>query len=215
MIITSRKDFDGLLKTLRGKKKVFLLGCGECSTQCKTGGERDLKEMSEKLAVAGILTTGSVVVEEPCHIPLTKKELRTNKSAVDDADAVMVLACGAGVQSASEALPEKPVYSGVDTLFLGNINRSGDFTEKCSMCGQCELNSTAGLCPVTRCPKSLLNGPCGGMQDGMCEVDSEASCIWVEIYKRSEKEGRMDEYMTISPPKDYSFSLKPSSLKIR
>lgn len=215
MIITSKKDFNDLEKVLEGKKKVFLLGCGECSTQCKTGGEKDLEEMAELLENSGIETTGGVVVEEPCHIPLTKKELRANKDNVARADAVMVLACGAAVQSVAETLPDKPVYTGVDTLFLGNINRSGDFSEKCSMCGKCELNSTAGLCPVTRCPKGLLNGPCGGVDNGRCEVDRDIPCIWVEIYNRSEKEGRLDEFLAIAPPKDYSFRLRPSSLVIR
>jgi len=215
LIITSKKDFKDLEKVLEGKKKVFLLGCGECSTQCKTGGEKDLEDMSCLLESAGIETTGGVVVAEPCHIPLTRKELRANKEEVARADAIMVLACGAAVQSVAETMPDKPVYTGVDTLFLGNINRNGDFSEKCSMCGKCELNSTAGLCPVTRCPKGLLNGPCGGVDNGRCEVDRELSCIWVEIYNRSEKEGRLDEFMTITPPKDYSFRLRPSSLVIR
>jgi len=215
LIITSKKDFKDLEKRLAGKEKVFLLGCGECSTQCKTGGEKDLEEMVSLLEDAGIKTTGGVVVAEPCHIPLTKKELRARKEEVARADAVMVLACGAAVQSVAEALPDKPVYTGVDTLFLGNINRNGDFSEKCSMCGKCELNNTAGLCPVTRCPKGLLNGPCGGVDNGRCEVDNDISCIWVEIYKRSEKEGRLEEFMAVTPPKDYSFSLRPSSLLIR
>lgn len=215
MIITSKKDFSDLKKVLEGKKSVFLLGCGECSTQCRTGGEKELQEMSRLLDNAGIETTGGVVVDEPCHIPLTRKELRAHKSEVARADAIMVMACGAAVQSAAEALPDKPVYTGVDTLFLGNINRSGDFSEKCSMCGKCELNSTAGLCPVTRCPKGLLNGPCGGVDNGRCEVDRDIPCIWVEIYKRSQKEGRLREFMAISPPKDYSFRPRPSSLLIR
>jgi len=215
LIITSKKKFQDLEKVLKGKKKIFLLGCGECSTQCKTGGEEDLKAMASLLGDARIETTGSVVVTEPCHIPLTKKELRTRKDEVSRADAVMVLACGAAVQSVAQVLPDKPVYTGVDTRFLGNINRSGDFTEKCSLCGKCELNNTAGLCPVTRCPKGLLNGPCGGVDNGRCEVDKTIACIWVDIYNRSKKEGRLDEFMAITPPKDYSFNLKPSSLQIR
>lgn len=171
--------------------------------------------MAVRLNEKGIKTVGYVVIDEPCHIPLTKKELRAHKEAIGESDAVIVSACGAGVQSVTEALPDTPVYSGVDTLFLGNINRNGDFTEKCSMCGKCELNNTAGLCPVTRCPKGLLNGPCGGMEDGRCEVNSDQPCIWVEIYDRSKKEGRLEELKEIIPPKDYSFRVKPSALVIR
>ena len=140
-----------------------------------------------------------------------KRQLRQHKEAVEQAQALLVFSCGAGVQSFSQVL-EKPVYAGNDSLFLGNIQRFGNFIEHCSICGECLLNETGGICPVTNCPKGLLNGPCGGMDKGKCETDPERECVWVRIYKRLEKLGQLDKMKQALPPKNYARAARPHKL---
>ena len=126
---------------------------------------------------AGKSVTGSVIIDEACHMLRVSRDLRGKQQMVDDADALLVMACGAGIQSVSAATPKKTVAA-LDSMFLGNISRFGQFEQKCSLCGECILTETAGICPVTACPKGLLNGPCGGMDAGRCETDPEAECAW-------------------------------------
>jgi hypothetical protein len=133
---------------------------------------------------------------------------------VDDADAVLVMACGAGIQSVSAATPKNTVAA-LDSLFLGNIRRFGQFEQKCSLCGDCVLSETAGICPVTSCPKGLLNGPCGGMDEGRCETDQEAECAWVQIYTRIRETGRDSTVAESIPPKNYAKIPKPGKLKLQ
>lgn len=212
MIITKQKPVSEILEALRGAKSVFIVGCGDCSTLCRTGGQRELDEMAEKLNENSVAVTGSDVVPAACHELDTQRVLRKNKEALAKAEALLVLTCGAGVQAVGEYL-EKPVISGCDSLFIGNSKRQMHYYEKCSACGDCVLNRTATLCPVTRCPKGLLNSPCGGARNGKCEADKKNDCIWIKIYERMKKHGRLDDFMEIIPPKDYSASQKPHRLE--
>jgi hypothetical protein len=122
------------------------------------------------------------------------------------------MACGAGIQSVSAAT-EKKCIAALDSLFLGNIKRFGHFEQKCSLCGECILTESAGICPVTACPKGLLNGPCGGMDEGRCEIDQEAECAWAQIFAKSKGSGSMNLAETI-PPKNFSKIPKPGKLKL-
>lgn len=124
------------------------------------------------------------------------------------------MACGAGIQTVSE-LKKIPVVAALDTLFLGNVKRFGQFEERCSLCGECILNKTGGICPVTSCAKGLLNGPCGGMHDGKCEIDPERDCAWVKIYERLEELGQLETFEEIFAPKDYSKGIKPKELILK
>ena len=141
-----------------------------------------------------------------------KSQLAELQDSIGNYDAVVSLACGAGVQSVSAA-NEKRAIAGLDTLFLGNIRRLGQFEQKCSLCGECILTETAGICPVTVCPKGLLNGPCGGMQEGRCETDHEADCAWLQIYQRLQNQGKVENLREFVAQKDFSKMLKPGKIK--
>lgn len=214
MIITKPRDWSRIEENLAsiGAKRVFLMGCGQCATVAHTGGESELRETAERLEAAGIEVTGWTVGEVTCHLNGTKLESRKHQAQIDAADAVLVLACGAGVQTTADAIP-KPVFPGLESLFLGTVIRNGVFEERCQTCGDCVLDKTAGICPVTTCPKGLLNGPCGGMWDGMCEVLTDRECTHVRIRNRLTAQGRAGKG-TLAP-KDFSKTLKPGSVNIR
>lgn len=210
MIITKQKEFKDILKFLEGQDKIFLIGCGECSTTCKTGGEDDIKKIKEALEKAGKTVTGYSIPAAPCIAAKVKLELAKNRKTIEASDAVLVLACGLGVQSVAENLRiDRKVHVGCDTLFMGAIDGSGAFLERCSACGDCILDMTGLICPITRCPKSLLNGPCGGQDKGKCEVDKTRDCAWILIYNALKKQNRLDLLKEIKPPKDYSKLTKP------
>ena len=213
MIISKQKSFDDILTALEGCGRIFLVGCAKCATVCKSGGEEEVFQMQERLAASGREITGSIVIDEACHMLRAARDLRGKKEMVEEADALLVLACGAGVQSVSEAVPKKTVAA-LDTLFLGNIRRLGQFEQKCSLCGECIVTDTGGICPATACPKGLLNGPCGGMAEGRCETDADAECAWVRIFERLTSRGEAGRLTTIVPVKDFSRTLKPGKLKV-
>ncbi len=207
MIITKKKDFGDILEYLKGREKVFLFGCNSCAEQCRTGGEREVEEMKRLLGEEGKEVTGSSVVDETCYNMLIKREFK-RKEAAASSDAILVLACGAGVRTVAENTDDgTPVLPALDTLFLATVERYGRFFEGCSLCGECVLGETAGVCPHTYCPKGLLNGPCGGMDGGRCEVDLENGCAWIDIYRRLKAQGRLHVLKRISPPKDHSKDL--------
>jgi ferredoxin len=212
MIVSKQKPFPEILAALEGSTKIFLVGCAKCATVCKAGGEEEVWQMQEQLSAAGKEVTGSIVIDEVCHMLRTGRDLRSRKEMVGEADALLVLACGAGVQSVSSAGDKKTV-AGLDTLFLGNIRRFGQFEQKCSLCGECILAETAGICPVTVCSKGLLNGPCGGMQEGRCETDHEAECAWNQIYQRLQNQGTVDNLRRFVAQKDFSKKLRPGKIK--
>jgi len=214
MIISSRKNNEELLAALDGAERVFLVGCGACATACKSGGEEEVFQMQEWLEAVQCDVTGSVVIDEACHIMRAGRDLRHHKQAVEDADALLVLSCGAGIQSIS-ASSDKRVIGGLDSLFLGNIRRFGQYEEKCSLCGDCILNDTAGICPVTNCSKGLLNGPCGGMEEGRCEVDHEIDCAWHLIYERLKKQKRSGVFARTVAPKHWDRRRKPGRFNIK
>ena len=169
--------------------------------------------MAELLEKEGKNITGSAIPAETCYSMLVKKYFREDKDAVEKADAFLVLACGAGVKAIADAAgDEKPVFPALDSLYLANVTRYGHFFEGCSLCGDCVLGETGGICPHTQCPKGLLNGPCGGMANGKCEVNMENDCVWIVIYRRLKAQGRLAMLKKIAPPKDYSNSVKPRTV---
>ncbi|MCD6460123.1 methylenetetrahydrofolate reductase C-terminal domain-containing protein [bacterium] len=214
MIITTAKQLDNLFDVLKEHQCVFLIGCGSCAAACHTGGEEDIIEIKKVLEEHNKTITGYCIPKETCHHLLTRKELIAHKQDIDKSGCIMVFSCGAGVQAVVSFYEDKEVYSALDTLFLGNVHRFGKFSETCSMCGQCVLNKTGGICPVTRCAKGLLNGPCGGAKNGKCEVNPENECVWVSIYERLKKLGRLDKLVQFKEPKDYSLKRKPFHLNI-
>lgn len=203
MIVTKFKPQEEILELIQNDTNIFIVGCGSCAEQCRTGGQQDVKEMKKRLEKNNKKITGWVVPDETCNIPLVKKELRACIADVKKADCILIMACGAGVSAVKEAV-SKRVFPALDTVSLANTLRRGDFVGKCSLCGECVLGETGGLCPVTICPKGMLNGPCGGMGGGKCEVDTDSDCVWVKIYDTLQECGDIAKMKKISAPKDYS-----------
>ncbi len=210
MIATKAKDFDELLKSLAEAQRIYIVGCGDCATVLQTGGEYEVAEMKKRLEEAGKTVTGTVVPDVTCQVLDIKRLLRGDKEAIESADVILVMACGCGIQAVAEALDNKPVAAALDTIFAADKFRAGEFYEWCSCCGECIVDEYGGVCPVTRCPKGQLNGPCGGADKGKCEVDPEKDCVWTLIYKRMEKVGGKQEIEErIADPKDYEKAVKP------
>jgi len=214
MIVTKKKPEQEIFDALPNYDKIFIVGCGSCATANRTGGEDECRAWVKKLKDKGKNPTGYFIPEETCHVFLLKKMIRQSKEA-SSADVFLILTCGAGVQAVSAA-SDKPVIAGLNSMFLGTTYRAGDFFKYCSMCGNCVLSRTAGICPVTRCPKGLLNGPCGGMVDGMCEVDRDMKCIWVGIYEKLKVRNKQSMLVSINKPKPYNYmkhhKIEPSGL---
>ena len=211
MVVSEKKPIEELLGYLKGAKKVVLVGCGDCASACKTGGEPEISEMKETLAANGIEVTGSVIIPTACNLLLGKKELKAVKDALKEADAVVSMACGDGTQTIMKNVKKQniPVYPANDTLFIGEVERVGKFEEACKACGECELGWTGGICPVTMCAKGLVNGACGGAKNGKCEVSPDNDCAWVLIYERLKALGQLDNMKEVRAPKDYSKQLNP------
>jgi ferredoxin len=215
MIITKPRDWARVRASLEsiGAKRVFIMGCGECATQSHTGGEPEILATKARLEMNGYEVTGWTIGQVTCNDNATKSDLKKSHGSAEEADAVLVLSCGSGVQSVADAMPAKPVLPGLESAFLGNIVRAGVFEERCSMCGDCVLDRTAGICPVTTCPKGLLNGPCGGMWNGTCEV-MDRPCVFVRIHERLREQGRAPGADTI-PPRNHGAKLKPGRVDVR
>lgn len=214
MIVTKPRSPERILEDLLsvGARRVFIVGCGECATAARTGGEQEVADVARWLAERGFEPTGGTVPDVTCHRPGTASALRKHRSALESADAVVVLACGAGTQAVADSVSQ-PVFPGLESAFLGMAVRNGEFEERCQMCGECLLDATAGICPVTACPKGLLNGPCGAMWEGRCEVLGERECVHVRIAERLAVQGR--SVPVVRSPKDFSKKRKPDAVSVR
>lgn len=212
MIITQKKPPEEILSLLGETKKVALVGCGQCASACQTGGTKELEEMKAFLEANGKEVVGTVLPDECCHKMLVKRDLKAIKDS--GAEAIVGLSCGDGVQTVADNVP-LPVYPASNTMFLGQIERVGIFHEYCRMCGDCVLGLTGGVCPVTKCAKSLVNGPCGGQKNGKCEVNPENDCAWILIYKRLEATGQLDKLGQARPDKGYAGTAYPRHINLR
>jgi len=204
MIIQKQKDFEKILENLKGDKTVFIFGCADCATTCKVGGEEELAQMKVKLEQQGFEVVGTYVLDTACLTGEVRKRGKELQEQLEHCDSALVLACGTAVQTIGDVLGIV-VHPGADSLFAGNVVRLGKYEEKCSACGDCILEETGGICPVTRCAKGLMNGPCGGYsKDGKCEVDPEQDCAWLLIYDRLKERGKLDWLESIKDAKDQS-----------
>jgi len=210
--ITKQKPFGEVDQLLDGFGRVYIVGCGTCATMTKTGGIEEVSTMKEHLEELGKLVTGSIVIPTACD-EMTEEAIKETEEAIHNANCILVMACALGVHRLSLYL-NQPVIPALDTLFIGVEDSPGSFHEVCAQCGQCILGELAGICPLTRCHKGLLNGPCGGTNNGKCEVDSEKDCAWTLIYQRLEEQGRLDSMRKYQPPKNYHVTLKPKITKL-
>jgi ferredoxin len=214
MIIAKQKPFEEILEAVKDEKNIFIVGCSLCATTCKFGGEEEVKAIKASLEEKGKNITGWLVLDPGCHLLEVKKVLRTKKEELSKSDSILSMACGSGTQTVAEA-SQMIVHPATDPLFTGDVIRFGQFEERCSLCGQCKLDDTGAICPLTLCSKGLLNGPCGGSFKGKCEVDAERDCGWVLIYERLKKSGKLDKLNKIQDMQDHSKRIKPGKLNIR
>jgi hypothetical protein len=210
--ITKQKSVEEIEQELGGFDRIYVVGCGTCATMTRTGGREEVLKMKEHLQELGKLVTGCTVIPTACD-EMTEVAIKENIGAIENANCILVMACALGVHKLSTYI-DKPVIPALDTLFIGIEDSPGCFQEVCAQCGQCILGQTAGICPLTACHKGLLNGPCGGTNDGKCEVDKEKDCAWTLIYQRLEAQGRLDLMRKQQAPRDYNIVLRPRTTRI-
>ncbi|MDP2863468.1 MAG: methylenetetrahydrofolate reductase C-terminal domain-containing protein [Desulfobacterales bacterium] len=205
MIVADKKPIEEIIKEIESYNRVLILGCNECVTVCEAGGKKEVGILASALRMYFLnqgkdVKIDEVTLERQCD----HEYLEEIRDRVDKYDAVLSLACGVGVQFMAEKYQTLPVYPGVNTCFLGVTEKRGLWTERCQACGKCILAKTAGICPVSRCAKRILNGPCGGSTNGKCEISKEVDCAWQLIIDRLKALGKMDDYENIIPLKDWS-----------
>jgi hypothetical protein len=201
MIVAERKPVEEIQAFLQGHERVLVLGCGTCVTVCLAGGEREVSVLGAILRLANRCEIVEDTIERQCDTEF----FDDIREQIESCDAVISMACGVGVQVVAEVFPDKPVYPALNTLFMGTNDEAGQWTENCLACGDCRLAEFGGVCPVTRCTKSLLNGPCGGSCDGMCEADPDSiECGWQLIFERLEALGQLDLLTRVEEPRDWS-----------
>jgi ferredoxin len=207
MIVAEQKPLKEIMELLGDARKVLVVGCGTCVTVCFAGGEKEVGILASSLRMM------SKMEGHPMEVDETTVQRQCEWEYIDplgqqlgDYDVVLSLACGIGVQAMNERFPDLITLPGLNTTFLGLPEEQGVWEERCQACGDCILGLTAGICPIARCSKQLLNGPCGGSQNGKCEVDPDTECAWQLIWERAVKLGRMDQLLEIQPPKNWSSS---------
>jgi ferredoxin len=205
MIVAERKPFDEIKEMVKNFKKVLNVGCGGCTSICLSGGQKEVGILNEELKKAFErdhipLQIDSFTIERQCNAdfyPLLDEMMKPY-------EAILSMACGAGVQFMADRYPEKLVFPALNTIFVGVDRDLGWFEENCRTCRECVLGETAGICPVTRCAKSLFNGPCGGTsREGKCEVNKDTPCAWFEIHKRLKQQNRLENILKIKPAREW------------
>jgi len=219
MIITEKKDYQPIIDSFTKDDVISIIGCGECATMCETGGEKQVRELKDQMTKRGLNVGATLVVSVCCNIKAVMSETKGQINGLKKANKLIVLACGSGVQTVSdnfEKVKDKlDVIPGLNTLFLGKIDFKKEFREYCSLCGECIIDKSESICTFTRCPKGLLNGPCGGSDDGKCEVDQDKDCAWSLVYERAKKRGNVDSLKNYIKPKNFAKAMKPRGYKIK
>lgn len=202
MIVAEIKPFEEIKDILRDYNKVLIVGCGSCVTVCLTGGERQVELLASALRMARKIEGNEIIVGERTILRQCDPEFIDQiKDEATQYDAILSMACGAGVQGIAERLGSIPVLPAMNTSFIGISDGQGKWVEVCAACGDCILWKTGGICPVARCAKSLINGPCGGSQGGLCEVSKDTPCAWQQIYARLVKLNQLHFLKGMSLPK--------------
>ena len=202
MIVGQRKPVDEIIKMIDGCNKVLVMGCGTCVTICHAGGEKETGLLASALRIA---CKEKEIIESTIERQCDMEFMDDAREKVVECDAVVSMACGAGVQFVSDVFEGKAVFPALNTTFYAVTEEQGVWTEYCQGCGNCVLHLTGGICPVARCSKSLMNGPCGGSADGKCEVDPKnIDCGWHQIVERLTKLGKLDSMDELMPYKDWS-----------
>lgn len=215
MIVASPKPIKEILSLLEGHKKVLFVGCGTCVTVCLAGGEREVGITGYAMRIARKVQGQPIEVEQVTIERQCENEfIQELAEPVARNEAVLSFGCGAGVQALAERLPNRPVYAALNTNFLGILEEQAVWAEKCLGCGDCMLAQFGGICPVTRCAKRMLNGPCGGSTEERCEVAEDRPCAWQLIHKRLRAIGQLERIEGIQPPKDWGHSWHGGARKV-
>jgi len=207
MIVTTQKPLDEVLDFISPYSNILVVGCDGCTQPPR--GLRETKTLSQLLELAGKLnnkefTFKTATVGKQCDDYMAASVLRPQ---IGNAEAVLSLACGLGVQTLAAIFPELPVFPAQNTHFMGAEDRDDGILEmRCAGCGDCLLAETGGICPVARCTKGLLNGACGGAKDDKCELSPEKDCAWVLIYNNLKRQGKLDLLKAYRPPRDYQLT---------
>ncbi len=207
MIIAERKPLSQIMEMLAPFNRICVLGCGTCVTVCLAGGQKEAEETAAAISInrqkeGKDVEVEAFTIERQCENEFLDEVAERLKKY----DVILSLACGVGVQTITTHLPELIALPGLNTQFMGYPLEQGVWTENCLGCGDCVLHLTRGICPVTRCSKSILNGPCGGSQEGKCEISKDVDCAWHLVYERLEKLGELSTLQEIQPPKNWSTS---------
>jgi len=216
MIVAERKPLAEILGNVRGVGRVLLVGCNTCVAICLAGGEKEVAVTAAQLRLALRSEGLEGCITERCVERQCEEEFNEELGdAIATHDVVLSMACGVGVQTLAEQFPDAIVYPALNTTFMGRPEERGIWSERCLGCGNCVLDKFGGVCPITRCSKNLLNGPCGGSANGRCEVDPEnIPCAWQLVYDRLERIGQLRRLMEVEPPKDWSTSRHGGPRKI-
>lgn len=207
MIVADRKPLDEILESIKGYKKIMLMACGGCVTVCFSGGAKAGELLASQIKMARMKDGDPIEIvecapERQCEFEF----IDAFKEELDGVEAVLSIACGVGVQAMSERHVDTITIPGLNTKFMGYPVEHAVWEERCAGCGDCVLEWTGGVCPIARCAKNLLNGPCGGSSGGVCEVDKDVACVWQLIHDRLEKIGKLDNLMIVREPKDWRTS---------
>jgi len=215
MIVGEQKPLAEIMELLGDAKKVLIAGCGTCVTVCFAGGEKEVSILASAVRMKSKLDGNPMAVDEVTVQRQCEWEyIDPLKERLGEYDAILSLACGIGVQAMNERFPEVVTLPGINTTSLSLPVEQGVWEERCQACGDCILGLTAGICPIARCSKQLLNGPCGGSQNGVCEIDPDVPCAWQLIYERAVKLGKEEQLLKIEPPKNWSTSRDGGPRKI-
>ena len=213
MIITQKKPLDEVMAMVADAKTVAIVGCGSCATACQTGGEPQIAELTAALEQAGKKVVATTVCDYCCMNLGVKTKMKAINAA--NPDCVICMSCGDGVQCVAKNANDKPVYPSNNTMYLGEAVKFGVWEESCRFCGDCVLGKTGGICPISRCAKSLVNGPCGGSRNGKCEVNPENPCAWIEIYNKLVELGQEEKIGITREDKGYEKVAYPRTINIR
>ena len=205
MIVGEQKPIQEILRMMEPYDRILVAGCGSCVTVCLAGGQKEVGILASVLRIARAkegrpLEVAEGTVERQCE----EEFIQTLEDTMEGAEAVVSIACGIGVQTLTDVFPQKKIYPGLNTTFMGMPLEQGVWAERCQACGNCLLDVTGGICPISRCAKSLFNGPCGGSQDGQCEVNAEIECAWQLIYDRLKALGELDRLEEVMLERDWS-----------
>lgn len=207
MVIGEGKPIEEVLSMISDKKKILVVGCRGCVTVCSAGGEKEVSVLSSAIRLAREKEGNPIEIrEESLERQCDNEYVEELRGYIDEYDAVLSLACGVGVQFLAERYRKIPIYPAINTNFIGGTLEQGVWAERCQACGNCILDKTGGICPVARCSKSLMNGPCGGSSNGKCEIDPEIDCVWQLIYDRLKELGTLEIFEEVVPIKDWSTS---------